>query len=127
MEDIINFCKCDFLLILRRTKQIEQDLSFPDSNKTVFKKAFESLGKGYDFKFDFSKYHTMSCTEFVYYCGMEFFEKYNVKLKTRSVLFKKMEMLIPDDFVTKEFEIAFQSASIKQAKLDAILAKNASE
>lgn len=127
MEDIINFCRCDYLVILRRNDRTEPDLDPATMNEEVLKRAYANLGKPYDFKFDFSNYHTMSCTEFVYQCCDEFMAKYKVGIKKRSVLFKSIEMIIPDDFVTNEFDVAFKSASVKQEVLDRIMAKNATE
>ncbi|MEM6804013.1 MAG: YiiX/YebB-like N1pC/P60 family cysteine hydrolase [Bacteroidota bacterium] len=124
MEDVINFCRCDFLLLLRRNERIEPGLDLEKENPPVFTNALASLGDGYDFKFDFSDFHNMSCTEFVYYCCRGFIEKYKVGLKARRALFTKIDMIIPDDFVTEEFDIVFQSTSVKQEKLDKIIAKN---
>lgn len=124
MEDVINFCRCDFLIVVRRNKRTEPDLDLSKDNPAIFTKALSSLGEGYDFKFDFSEYHNMSCTEFVYYCCEEYIGKYNVYLKKKQALFTKIDAIIPDDFVTEEFDIVFQSKSVKQEKLDKIMAKN---
>lgn len=126
MEDVINFCRCDYLMILRRNKRTEPNLNIEADNGPVFTRALGSLGKGYDFKFDFSDFHHMSCTEFVYYCCEAFMEKYNVRLKTKRALFAKIELISPDDFVTKEFDIVYQSASVsaKQEKVDRMLEEN---
>lgn len=127
MEDVINFCRCDYLLIVRRNKRTEPDLDIEVDNAPVFTRALGSLGKGYDFKFDFSDFHHMSCTEYVYYCCQEFMEKYKVRLKTKRALFAKIELISPDDFVTREFDIVYQSRSVseKQEKIDKILKANA--
>jgi len=124
MEDVINFCKCDYLLILRRNPKVEPEVNFEDDFKLVFEKAMKNLGKEYDFKFDFSDIGNLSCTELVYVCNDHFLEKYNVRLKKKRVLFTKRTMLIPDDFVTKEFEIVFSSQSIKPEKLARIISLN---
>lgn len=126
MEDVINFCRCDYLMILRRNKRTEPNLNIEADNGPVFTRALGSLGKGYDFKFDFSDFHHMSCTEFVYYCCQPFIEKYKVRLKTKRALFAKIELISPDDFVTKEFDIVYQSASVskKQEKVDMMLEAN---
>lgn len=124
MEDIINFCKCDYLLILRRSPKIEPDINFEDDFKQVYEKAIKNLGKNYDFKFDFNDVGNLSCTEFVYVCNEHFLGKYNVRLKKKKVLFTKRTLLLPDDFVTKEFEIVFCSKSINPEKLDRIINLN---
>ena len=123
MEDVINFCRCDYLVILRRNTKIEPTLN-SDSFKRVYDKAMESLGKGYDFAFDFSDIGNLSCTELVYVCNADAMPKYDVFIKRRNVLFMKKEMLIPDDFLTSKFDIIFKSNSVKKSTLDTIIAKN---
>jgi len=124
MEDVLSFCKCDYLVILRRNNKVEQDLNLEDAFKSIYKKALGNLGKNYDFKFDFSEIGNLSCTELVFDCNSEFLNKYNVKLKQRWAYLKKREMLLPDDFVTDKFEIVFQSASLSESQLKKILTLN---
>ncbi|MCH7965162.1 MAG: hypothetical protein IH852_14625 [Bacteroidetes bacterium] len=124
MEDVISFCRCDHLIILRRNTNIESNLDPEESFKTVYEKSLEHLGKNYDFKFDFSDRGNLSCTELVYVCNEDFLPKYQVKIKERNVFFSKRKMLIPDDFVTKEFEIVFTSKSVKKVTLEKILRIN---
>ncbi len=124
MEDLINFCKCDYLVILRRNQQTEPGVDFGEDFKNVYRKAMKNLGKGYDFKFDFSDYGNLSCTELVYVCNEDFLPLYNVKLKKRRVLLASREILIPDDFITKEFEIVFVSQSVSPDIIQKIITKN---
>lgn len=120
-EDIISFCKCDYLVILRRNKRIEPDVDLTTDFRSIYTKALQNIGKPYDFKFDFSDYGNLSCTEMVYACNEHFLPLYNVRLKKRSVMLIKKEMLVPDDFITQEFDIVFSSQSVKQSKLEAIM------
>ncbi len=124
MEDLINFCKCDYLVILRRNQQIEPKVNFNEDFKKVYQKAMKNLGKGYDFKFDFSDIGNLSCTELVFICNEDYLPLYNVKLKIRRMLFAKREILIPDDFITKEFEIVFVSQSVSPDTIKKIITKN---
>lgn len=124
MEDIINFCKCDYLLILRRNNRTEPDADFESSFKIVYQKALKNLGKGYDFKFDFSDIGNLSCTELVYVSNQDFLQKYNVDIKERKILFGKKKLLIPDDFVTKEFDIIFSSKSVKKEIIEKMVQEN---
>jgi len=124
MEDVINFCKCDYLVILRRNQKTEPGVDFDGDFKKVYWKAMKNLGKGYDFKFDFSDIGNLSCTELVYVCNEDFLPLYNVKLKKRRVLLTRREVLIPDDFITKEFEIVFVSKSINQDTIRKIITSN---
>ena len=127
MEDIINFCRCDYLIILRRNKTVEPGVDIPASNQQVVEQALKSLGVNYDFEFDFRDSKEMSCTEFVYHSCKQYVELYGVKIKKKQVLFTKKEMIIPDDFITNKFDIAFKSSSIKQSKIDNILVKNSKQ
>ncbi|MFN0213458.1 MAG: YiiX/YebB-like N1pC/P60 family cysteine hydrolase [Saprospiraceae bacterium] len=124
MEDIINFCKCDYLLILRRSTEIESSSEIDSSFTAIYENALKNLGKGYDFKFDFSNIHNLSCTELVYTCCIGYLSKYNVKIKQKRVFLKKRQILIPDDFVTKQFKVVFKSRSIQPEKLNKIMQKN---
>lgn len=124
MEDVINFCRCDYLVILRRSEKVETKNDIFEDFQNIYKNAMENLGKPYDFKFDFTDVNALSCTEFVYECCKGFLEKYGVTLKRRSVLFYSKEVLIPDDFVTDNFTLAFKSNSVPMKKLNKVLMKN---
>jgi hypothetical protein len=124
MEDAITFCKCDYLVILRRSADTEPDADFAADFKNVYQKALKNLGKGYDFKFDFSNIGNLSCTELVYVCNDDFLSRYEVKLKPRRVLFRKRNLLIPDDFITKAFQVVFASQSVGAEKIQKIINKN---
>ena len=98
IEDLINFCRCDYLAILRFPEQIKKVpgvrcLPIPDvewltdelnilkmikDNKelsfqkeifpTIFRIALKNLGRPYDFKFNFADFNCLSCTELIYLC-----------------------------------------------------------
>ena len=98
MEDVIDFCRCDRLVILRFPKEIigqpeitaeippmedtfsveEYDLyrelrtgrsvSFTEAYPVIYKTALKQVGKPYDFKFNFDNYNDLSCTEYVQSC-----------------------------------------------------------
>lgn len=125
MEDLISFCKCDYLIILRRNQIIEPHVDIELTHKEVFERAVKNLGKAYDFKFDFSNIGNLSCTELVFNCCETIFPLYGVKLKPRWIMLRKRNVLIPDDFVTNKFELVFKSASVPQNTLDKIFSKNA--
>ncbi|MBK8954090.1 MAG: hypothetical protein IPM34_00850 [Saprospiraceae bacterium] len=125
MEDLINFCKCDYLVILRRNNTIEPQLDLLASSKVVFETAIKNLGKGYDFKFDFANIGNLSCTELVFNCCADVFPLYDVDLKPRRIMLRKRNVLIPDDFVTQKFDLVFKSASVQQKVLEKIFTRNA--
>lgn len=124
MEDLINFCKCDYLIILRRNKTIEPENEYEPSHQDVCNDAIRNVGKPYDFKFNFSSFGNLSCTELVFNAGKDFFPKYKVSLKPRLIMLKSRQVLIPDDFITEKFTIVFKSKSIPEHKLQKILEKN---
>ncbi len=125
MEDVLNFCRCDYMLILRRRKEVESSEQQEIDYETIYDRALSFLGTPYDFKFDFSKYHNLSCTEFVYACYEELMPTYKVFIKKKSVMGIKKEMLIPDDFITDQFEIVWKSRSVKEGVIEKLLKKNA--
>lgn len=147
MEDLINFCRCDRMLILRFPDEISVDLNPPlpdiptehftddelkifnalaqgDSLRfeavfqTIFKVAFQQIGKAYDFQFNFSNYNDLSCTEFVDFCikSLELFHEMR-PAKKRYLLFDK-ELLAPDAFVQSKLELVWQSKSVDQKRID---------
>ncbi len=124
MEDILNFCRCDYMLILRRNPEVESTESKSHSLNETFRTAVQQLGKPYDFKFDFADLHNLSCTEFVYVCHGNVMKDYGVIVKRRQVLFLRKKMIIPDDFVTRKFQLIWKSAKVQEARLEKILTRN---
>ncbi len=114
MEDLLNFCRCDYLLILR-SSEISQD-----NVNEVYNRALMSLGTPYDFRFDFSRYNNLSCTEFVYVCLEDVLTKAGVRLRDRRAPFRKRPTLIPDDFIDSSLEIVWQSKTIPDGTIKSI-------
>ncbi len=112
MEDVINFCRCDYMVILRRNLEVESQTSRQITFDKVFQRALSHLGKEYDFKFDFNDFHKFSCTELVYDCCKDFITDYGITIKRRKVLFTKKMLLIPDDFVQSTLNKVWQSKQI---------------
>lgn len=114
MEDLLNFCRCDYLLILRSSKITQ------DNVNEIYNRALMSLGTPYDFRFDFSQYNNMSCTEFVYVCLEEIMQQERVRLRDRRAPFTKRPTLIPDDFIDSNLELIWASKGIPEGKIDQI-------
>lgn len=124
MEDLLNFCRCDYMVILRRNFMVESTSSQVLTHEDVFKTAVNFLDTPYDFGFNFSDIKALSCTELVFQCYLKILAEYDVTLKTRQVLFLRRKMIIPDDFITDKFNLVWKSRSIKDNKLDSIMNKN---
>jgi hypothetical protein len=109
MEDVINFCRCDYMVILRRKKEIEQQETLTFDKL----KPLQYLGLNYDFKFDFSNKSKLSCTELVYQCYVEIMHLYEIKVtEKKALLFIKKKMIAPDDFVNSKLDVTWKSPSI---------------
>lgn len=125
MEDILDFTRCDYICILRRNINLEQNIDIDnDFKQNVLPNALNNLGKGYDFDFDFSDLGNMSCTEFVFDSCKNFIDLYNVKIKKHSMLFLKRMSIIPDDFITDKFNIIYTSEKIPTKIIDQIVNRN---
>ena len=120
MEDIINFCRCDFMVILRRNPDKESETGNKVTFEDVFKSALQNLGKDYDFKFDFSDFTKVSCTELVYTCCQGFMDDYDIKIVERKVLFMKKRMITPDDLVNSRLDIVWKSKSVTDKRIQKI-------
>jgi hypothetical protein len=117
MEDIINFCRCDYMMVLRRNPNIESDESKKTKFEDVFTISLQNLGKDYDFKFDFSDFNKLSCTELVYACCKGFIVDYDIDIRTKTVFFIKKRLITPDDYVNSKLDIAWRSKSVTDKKL----------
>lgn len=123
MEDVINFCRCDYMVILRRNPEKESEKGKMVVFRTVFETALQNLGIGYDFKFDFNDFHKLSCTELVYYCYKDFIGDYDIKVRIKKALFMKKRMITPDDFVTSKLDIVWKSNSVTDERINKIRSK----
>jgi hypothetical protein len=154
MEDLLNFCRCDRMIVLRFPEELRRGtgLSNPFSKADdfsgeekeiaarlergetvlfsevfpiVYKVALSQLGRGYDFRFDFSDFETLSCSEFVYY-STKCLEWYaGLCPAEKRVLFIKKTVLEPDVFLCSDkLNIAWQSDSVDRQRVASLRAKN---
>jgi len=120
MEDVINFCRCDYMMVLRRNPAQESEESRKTTFQDVYKIALTDLGKSYDFKFDFQDFHNLSCTELVFDCCKGFIRDYGIDVKTRRVMFIKKHLITPDDFANSKLDIVWKSKSIGEKQMKKI-------
>ena len=114
MEDLLNFCRCDYLVVLRSSKVTQEDVN------GIYNQALMQLGTPYDFQFDFSRYNNLSCTEFVYLCMKDHMQAENVRLRDRRAPISLRPTLIPDDFIDSSLELIWQSSDIPKGMIDKI-------
>lgn len=124
VEDLINFCRCDTMAILRlpdvlRTagpSRAVEELSEPEARlqarllsgqpvpraeavAVMREVALSKVGYPYDSTFDFTDFTRLSCTEFVYYAARCLSSVLDVAPRTRRVLLVKRTVIEPDDYV----------------------------
>ncbi len=115
MEDVLTFCRCDAMAILRLPAVLEvapapADYPFRDelfsalerlirdrlksgasvTSEEVIPLAIEAalgkVGKEYDFGFDFKKFDSFSCSELIYYCYKSVNQHLNLRPRTHRFL-----------------------------------------
>lgn len=126
MEDLLNFCRCDYMAILRFPAELKGNSEPPlpvfdpdkynnaeraiearlERGETVqFKEvwpvirnlALSQLDKSYDFRFDFKSFDSFSGSELVYYSAKSFCWHLGIEPTTkRALFFFKKHMLEPD-------------------------------
>lgn len=143
MEDLISFCRCDYMAVLRFPVEFTrrsntpatqypllefnaaehelfqklwrgETVRFAEAFPAIYQIALSQIGKSYDFQFDFVNYNDLSCTEFVYYC-LKAFEPFHElgPTKKRLLIFNRA-VLTPDAFVAANFEAAWKSPSVNE-------------
>ena len=141
MEDIINFCRCDRLAILRFPEEfraydatddaepmeklftVEEYNLFRDlkAGKTkryedifpmVFETALKQVGKPYDYKFNFENYNDLSCTEYVQSCIKSMAPYHGIEAVEKHYFgLLRKSVIEPDAFIRDCFELAWYSRS----------------
>ncbi len=146
MEDVINFCRCDRMAIMRFPSQLTRqqgrlsahvddseyteaereletrleagdEVTFESAFEEVFKIALAQLGKSYDFSFNFSNFNDQSCSEFVYYTTKSLEWFHGVYPTETRVYLMKRKVLDPDAFVGSRLAVQWQNASVDEDKM----------
>jgi len=99
-QNIIDFCRCDRIILIRPKVDIE------DSENAVNKAKLE-IGKPYDHSFIFerewSEDQLFSCSELIYHCYRD--TKVNFKMGATNVGIWKVDKFTPDDILNGNIEL----------------------
>lgn len=147
MEDIIDFCRTDRMLILRFPQQIQahdatddaepvervfsveeynlfrdlkagKAINFQDIYPLIYRTALVQIGKPYDYKFDFDNYNDLSCTEFVQNCFKALTPYHGIgAIERRYFGLLNKSVIEPDAFVRECFEQVWKSQSVDMSKV----------
>ncbi|MDQ2938774.1 MAG: hypothetical protein M3R67_14940 [Acidobacteriota bacterium] len=128
MEDLLNFCRCDYMAILRFPANLKADdspppqvfdadlynseeneiegrlkrgevVQFEDVFPIIYKLALSQLGRDYDFRFNFKSFDTFSCSELLYYCAKSLCWHLSLcPTEKKALVFFKKNMLEPDAY-----------------------------
>lgn len=107
-EDILTFCRCDYMCVLRPKTTTEI------KNRAIAK-AYESIGMPYDFGFDFKDHSSVCCTELINYVYESVEDELGMVPREQKVLFgfDSRCVISPDDFLTMPgIQIIFISSYI---------------
>ena len=150
IEDLLNFCRTDYLVILRFPEKLKKvpearslnvpkneyfpeeeeiqrrmeegaEIHFKDIFPIIYKVALKNLGRPYDFNFDFADFARLSCTEFVYLCTKCTGPFLSVAPEKKSVfLFFKKTMIQPDVFLSTKLDLAWGSPKLNRHKIESL-------
>jgi hypothetical protein len=146
IEDLIDFCRCDYMAALRFPDNITgTNLTWspmlPDdafdccelnlltrlrdrggvtreqAQQVVRTVALGQLGTRYDFSFDFQNFDRFSCSELVYFVTKALGPFMGVSpINRRMLLIFKHSIVEPDAFVRAPLEVAWKSPSVDDAR-----------
>jgi hypothetical protein len=143
VEDLLDFCRCDYLAILRlprvlvaRDRSAEAVRKLDPDEARIHARlrsgeevpraqvvpilrdaALSMVGYPYDTTFDFTNFRRFSCTELLYYVTSAIAPALRVAPWPKRVLFVKRQIIEPDDYVrAPELEAAWVSPSVDDGK-----------
>lgn len=150
IEDLLNFCRTDYLAVLRFPEKLKKvpearplnvpkkeyipeeeeiqgrieegaEIYFKDIFPIIYKVALKNLGRPYDFNFDFADFARLSCTEFVYLCTKCTGPFLDVSPeKKRVFLFFKKTMIQPDVFLSTKLDLTWGSPELNRHKIESL-------
>jgi hypothetical protein len=151
MEDLLNFCRCDYMAILRfpetvtiarnpdpvdipcrewndlerdvqRKLEENREIKFAEALSAIRKKALSSLGRPFDFNFDWYSFDRLSCTEFVYLCTKSLSSSIQLRPTSERVLFFHRRAIRPDAFLDSGLRVIWCSKSANKSIHDRVVA-----
>ena len=143
MEDLLTFCRCDYLAILRFPEVIRRapdakpltipkeewipaedaiyeelgrknSISFQSAFPAIKRIALRNLGRPYDFSFDFGSFDRLSCTQYVYLCTKSLGWFLQIRPVVKRVIILAKKMIIPDAFLSTGLEPTWWSNSSQE-------------
>jgi len=143
LEDLLNFCRCDFLAILRFPARLEarqadfvpaaaldaeearlhgelvagRGAPFTEVFPVMRRVALSQVGVPYDMGFNFTDFTRFSCTELIYFATKAVHAFLRVAPERRRVAFLFRNLIEPDAFVRSPLELVWASPSTSPGKL----------
>ena len=148
MEDLLQFCRCDTLAVLRFPAELQRTCVVPEEivsklpfihpeEKEIFdelnaggtvpferafpvirRSALSLLGIDYDFEFDFLEFNSVSCTELLFYATRCLSPFLGVFPEKTRVLFFDHVGIVPDALVRSPLSVVWQSPSCDVAEIE---------
>ena len=98
-ESFFDFCKCDYICVLRPKFTFSQDI--------LEERLKKAIDKEYDFSFDFRDNDKFSCTELIHYAFQGF--ESGIPLSKMDYFFFQQELVVPDEVYKSNFKVIYDS------------------
>src|SRR5512138_1106484 len=145
VEDLLDFCRCDYMAVLRMPRvlsaaaplppppphvKLEEDearlraaldagrqVPFAEAFPVLRRAALSRVGYPYDTTFDFTDFTRLSCTEFAYFVTKSIAPLLGVAPRTKRVFFIRKTLIAPDDYVASRMLTSpWRSRSVDDAE-----------
>jgi hypothetical protein len=152
MEDVIQFCRCDYMAILRFPSEIRASnrgwkglipddefsaeeraiaerlrrgdrVKFSEAFPAIRQAALASVGKLYDFRFNFKRFERLSCSELAYFATKCLGPFLDITVEDKTfLLVVKRSVIEPDAFARSPLELAWKSRAAKEREIQKLKA-----